>query len=58
MLEEAQPPAQSEPLPEEGDYAPCPEDGEFFVRLFDMLKKRFYGFNPKVCEYTLDFKVC
>ncbi len=25
---------------------------------FDMPKKRFHGFNPKVCEYTLDVKVC
>ncbi len=25
---------------------------------FDMLKKSFHGFNPKVCEYTLDVKVC
>jgi hypothetical protein len=25
---------------------------------FDMLKKRFHGFKPKVCEYTLDVKVC
>ncbi len=32
MLERAQAPVQSEPEPEEGDYAPCPEDEEFFVR--------------------------
>ena len=25
---------------------------------FDMPKKRFHGFNPKVCQYTLDVKVC
>jgi hypothetical protein len=32
VLERAQAPVQSEPEPEEGDYAPCPEDEEFFVR--------------------------
>ena len=32
MLERAQAPGQSEPEPEEGDHAPCPEDEEFFVR--------------------------
>ena len=32
MLERAQAPVQSEPEPEEWDYAPCPEDEEFFVR--------------------------
>ena len=25
---------------------------------FDMLKKSFHRFNPKVCEYTLDVEVC
>ena len=25
---------------------------------FDMPKKRFHHFNPKVCEYTLDVEVC
>ena len=32
VLDGAQAAVQSEPDPEEGDHAPCPEDEEFFVR--------------------------
>ena len=57
-------PFESEPEPVEGDPDPCPEDEGSFVCVewesqlfrgtypFNMPKRSFHGFNPKVSVYT------